>query len=72
MSEFTILYDVLMLIMMFIVTSVEVYSLSKFRKNNREQQQIQIHPPPVVPPIHATTPYQIPNLNNYSSFNPDK
>lgn len=72
MSEFTMLYDVLMLIMMFIVTSVEVYSLNKFRKSNHEQQQIQIHPPPVVPSVHATTPFHIPNVNNYSSFAPDK
>ena len=62
MSEFTVIYNVLMLLMMFTVTAIEVYSLRRFRKQDLANQQLppQI-PHPNFPISHVPpTPYNVP------------
>lgn len=36
MSEFTVIYQTAMLFMTFVITLVEVYSLYRFRKDNKQ------------------------------------
>ena len=68
MSEFTMLYDVLMLIMMFIVTSVEVYSVMRIHKQDHKSNPV--IPPPHFPISHIPqTPFNVPSMSNCSSYN---
>ena len=79
MSEFSMLYEVLMLIMMFIVTSVEVYVLSKIKNKDKTEQQVRtqqpfIPPPPMPPPpiqqaCYSAESIAIPSSTPYAGSN---
>ena len=81
MSEFTTIYELLMLVMVGIITYVEVYSLLRILKQDKQvkqtnpttptqipRQQILTTPTPIRVGLANADPMTIPNINNYSSF----
>ena len=71
MSEFTTIYELLMLVMVGIITYVEVYSLLRILKQDKQVKQTNPMTPTQIPRqqiLTTPTPMTIPNINNYSSF----
>jgi hypothetical protein len=67
MSEFTVIYEVLMLLMMFTITAIKVYSLREIiRKEHHELPQIHQQIPRSTFPISQmpATPFNVPSMSN--------